>query len=611
MPGVEVEFFHSESVGLPAPDSLQPYRPPPAPPYITTDHTLISQLTNMNVNVWRSILSTSINNQPSYLVQYPELSMQILRAIEFGAPVEFDGIRTEFHRSENHPIPLEYEEKVRKVINEDRIKMKKAGPLPLDPWPIVNGYPLWISPIGAVPKKNTGKVRVIHDLSAPKDGNSVNSGIKDGSLSISSFGHAARAVMNAGKNAWLIKLDVEAAYKQVPVRPEDWHLLGFQFENQCYYERVLPFGLRSSCKLWELIAHALQFLCEQLPCRVSHEVIHYVDDFLFVVNFAENKSFSFSAASDLLRDALALCKKLGVPMAPDKIEGPTQCLIFLGIQIDSISLMASLPQERMDEIHRLMVDWKSKEKSSIRDLQSLSGLLNFACACVAPGRIYTRRIIDQTTKLIRLKKDPRVDCKLDNEVKLDILWWFKFLKKWNGKSLLYESEWVEAPLLELFTDACKRGYGGFYKNYWFEGEWSPLEIRISTRDELISMPFLEMRALIIAAATWGEHWERKKITFRCDCSPVVQAFDKLSSRTPSQMFMIRQMDEIAAKYSFDFRVIHVPGLTNTIADELSRAGDSPQFRRICPQAYRFPSKVMFPPLPTMEQIKEWKGARRK
>jgi len=132
-----------------------------------------------------------------------------------GAPVDFEGDRSAHRRMPNHPIRDEHLQKVRDVISADVASLKKAGPLAISPWPSVNGLPLWISPIGAVPKKNSTKVRVIHDLSAPKGGVSVNAGIEDGSLSISSFGHAARAVRRHGRGAWLIKLDVEAAYKQV------------------------------------------------------------------------------------------------------------------------------------------------------------------------------------------------------------------------------------------------------------------------------------------------------------------------------------------------------------------------------------------------------------
>lgn len=554
----------------------------------------------MRPQCWRAALTEG--GSRSYSSLFPKLTEQILRTIEFGAPVDFEGDRTVPRKLPNHPIDDSHLPKVRAVIAEDVLSGKKAGPIAPFPWPIVNGNPLCSSPIGAVPKKNSTKVRVIHDLSAPKGGDSVNGGIYDGSLDISSFGHAARAVRRAGKGAWLIKLDVEAAYKQVPVRPEDWHLLGFEFEGKLYYERVLPFGLRSSCRLWELFAAALHFLCEKLHCGVPHEVIHYVDDFLFVVS----PSGGEPAAKRLLEGALALCAQLGVPMAtgPGKVEGPSTCLTFLGIELDTVALEARLGESRLADLHALMVEWQSLERASIKQLQSLTGILNFACACVAPGRYYTRRIIRFTAHCDSLKsgKGRHALFTLPAAVKADVQWWVEALKGWNGVSLLYEDQWREAPLIELFTDACNTGYGGYFNGHWFAGAWSPEELAAATRKERISMPFLEMRALVMAAATWGHLWRGKKITFRCDCQPVVQAMEKKGSVTPTQMHQLRSLHQIAAKNGFDFRVQHIVGETNTIADELSRNGASVQFRALCPRADRRATRVRAPPMPTAADL---------
>ena len=155
------------------------------------------------------------------------------------------------------------------------------------------------------------------------------------------------------------------------------------------------------------------------------------------------------------------------------------------------------------------------------------------------------------------------------------------VRDWNGVSLLYNEEWEDAPLIELFTDACNTGYGAYLR---------------------ISMPFLEMRALLMAASTWGHLWQGKKITFRCDCQPVVQAFEKMRSRTVTQMHQIRSLHQIAVKHHFDFRVWHIVGETNVVADELSRHGASQVFRELRPNARHRAYKLRVPPLPTVADI---------
>jgi len=111
-----------------------------------------------------------------------------------------------------------------------------------------------------------------------------------------------------------------------------------------------------------------------------------------------------------------------------------------------------------------------------------------------------------------------------------------------------------------------------------------------------------MRALVMAAGTWGHLWKGKKITFRCDCQPVVQAMQKKSSSTSTQMHQLRSLHKIAVRHGFDFRVQHIVGETNVIADELSRHGASQAFRAMCPKAHLLPDTVHAPPMPTVADI---------
>ena len=276
-----------------------------------------------------------------------------------------------------------------------------------------------------------------------------------------------------GRGCLLIKLDVSAAYKQIPVRREDWPLLGFKWRGKYYYERVLPFGLRSSCRLWDLYASALHFcFMHLLKTSAKRSVIHYVDDFLFVVEPGEEE-----AAHAMLAAAKALCIELGLPLAPEKCEGPVTDLTFLGIELDTVAMSASLPAGRLAELKSLIVGWKRKARASVKELQSLTGLLNFACYVVRPGRFFLRRIIDHTTHVQSLGLGPHALFAIPDAVFADIDWWHEFLPEWNGISLLYEREWEESTKIELFTVACQTGYGGIYGKQWIAGEWSPDEFR--------------------------------------------------------------------------------------------------------------------------------------
>ena len=147
-------------------------------------------------------------------------------------------------------------------------------------------------------------------------------------------------------------------------------------------------------------------------------------------------------AKQVLQRALGLCKILGLPMAADKTEGPATKLTFLGIELDTMEMRASLPADKLEELRDLLTEWSSKEKASIQELQSLAGMLNFACAVVRPGRFYLRRIIDWTAYLQKTVSGNKRPVDIGPTVRGDSAWWNEFqdLPQWNGTSLLYEEE---------------------------------------------------------------------------------------------------------------------------------------------------------------------------
>jgi len=137
------------------------------------------------------------------------------------------------------------------------------------------------SHLGLIAKKNKpGKWCLIADLSAPQ-GMSINDGIDSGlsSLSYSSIDHLASLVVSEGRGSFLVKADIKEAYRMIPVHPEDQHLLGVQWEEVVYINRVLPFGLRSAPKLFSAVADAIQWI---LYKKGINKGLHYLDDFILV-----------------------------------------------------------------------------------------------------------------------------------------------------------------------------------------------------------------------------------------------------------------------------------------------------------------------------------------
>ena len=74
------------------------------------------------------------------------------------------------------------------------------------------------------------------------------------------------------------------------------------------------------------VADALEWCLRQ--GGVTH-IDHYLDDYITMGGPAMNE------CQLNLSNILEKCEVLGVPIAPQKLVGPSSCLTFLGIEIDT------------------------------------------------------------------------------------------------------------------------------------------------------------------------------------------------------------------------------------------------------------------------------------
>ena len=131
-----------------------------------------------------------------------------------------------------------------------------------------------------VPKDHQpGKFRLIIDLSSPV-GDSVNKGIDPNltSLTYPRVEDAVRLIKAAGSGALMAKLDLKAAYRHVPVHPDDQSLLAIRWGGTTYFDTALSFGLCSVPKLFTAMANGLAW---RMVCEGISHFLHYLDDFFF------------------------------------------------------------------------------------------------------------------------------------------------------------------------------------------------------------------------------------------------------------------------------------------------------------------------------------------
>ena len=103
----------------------------------------------------------------------------------------------------------------------------------------------------------------------------------------------------------------------------------------------------------------------------------------------------------------------------------------MGYEFDSILSEVHLPQDKLDKCTEAISSMLEGSKTTLRKLQSVIGLLNFACAVVVPGRAFLRRLIDLTVGV----RKPHYHIRITGEVKQDLHVWLNFLSTYNGKRM--------------------------------------------------------------------------------------------------------------------------------------------------------------------------------
>ena len=135
----------------------------------------------------------------------------------------------------------------------------------------------------------------------------------------------AAAAQRLGRGARLTNLDIKSAYRLVPVHQHDRHLLGVEWQGVCYVNGALLFGLRSAPKIYTAVADDLQWI-------MMNEGVSLIDYYLDDHGPARLRRVWCN-----LDRILAVCRDLGVPLVLEKLEGPSHCLTFLGIEMDTLA----------------------------------------------------------------------------------------------------------------------------------------------------------------------------------------------------------------------------------------------------------------------------------
>ena len=475
-----------------------------------------------------------------------------------------------------------------KIMKEVKLK-RYAGPFAEPP------YEYFIqSPVGLVPKDGGRDTRLIFHLSYPRDGSrkSVNQCTPKHlcKVTYADFAEAIKLCTNAGKGCKIGKSDMQSAFRNLGLLPKQYKILLLKavspFDGRTYFfvDKCLPFGHCISCNLFQrvsdCIAHIVQYR------NRGDRPVNYLDDFLFA---ALLKSWCNQQISNFLQ----VCAEIKFPVSLSKTYWGTDILVFLGLLINTVEQMVSIPAEKIDRANQLVNELLSSKKTTVYKLQKLTGFLNFLCRAIVPGRAFTRRLYSYFSS--SMKKHFHVN--VNSEMKSDLRVWKTFLENPNVfcRPFMDFGSILLAQELDWYTDASGSiGMGGYHKDEFFLQEWDPTFLEQYEP----TIQYKELYAVTVSVYMWGHRYQNRRIRLFCDNENVVRILNTSTSGCKNCMVLVRLL--VAKCLQLNLRVFgkFVSTKDNNLADALSRFQLKRFWREVLKQ-----KRTMKPiPVPVLQEL---------
>ena len=329
------------------------------------------------------------------------------------------------------------------------------------------------------------------------------------------------------------KFDCKSGFYQISIHPEDRHKTGFTVPMGHFEWNVMPFGLKNA-------PSAFQRCMDENFKGMDKFLKVYIDDILI---------FSATIGDHLqhVKSFLKRCRSRGVVLSSKKMVLFQREITFLGHKISHGNI--SIMDHSLEFVDKFPDQLKDKVQ-----LQRFLGCLNYVSG------FYEKCAIDRKILNQLLKKDAGAWTLEHTEAVKKIK-----DKVRNLKSLHPIDE--EAPKI-VFTDASDEGWGGALCQ-----QIAPNNIQICKfvsgvwdDSKKLKWPAVkkELAAVVISIDKLSDFLMYRPFTVKSDCSALNSLIRKADHK---EAVVIRWLMFLS---HFDFKVEHIKGNANSLADMLSR-----------------------------------------
>ena len=323
-------------------------------------------------------------------------------------------------------------------------------------------------------------------------------------------------------------------------------------------------------------------------------LLRWSDDYCFILCGTNDFQTNDDLAKEISTKVDAELKFLGVEFTT--IEW-SQEMVTLGLGLSAAEMEAFVTEERriymLIYVQRWRQDHIDKVKKPLHgkhdSWSSIAGALRFVSLVMEMGHVF----VCPFDAMIGAMTAQEFNFQLISKTIDVCLEWFekRFIDPQRcRRSLIVNLEWKQAEKMGLLrdkpaVDASFKGRGFWYKDCYYESEWSEEVLAIAKRESTYDINFLEAYNCVDACASLGEEFRNKSIILETDSKVWEQVWSNGRAKCPYLTALLICLADICEYYNFRLRIVHIEGKVNVGADLLSR-GCVQEFLESHPNARR-------------------------
>ena len=398
----------------------------------------------------------------------------------------------------------------------------------------------FVSPIFDVPKKDTGKSRIILNLKI------LNTYIRQTSFKCEGLDTIIAMLC---KNDYFVSIDLKDAYLMFSIFPDFWKFLCFDWKGVRYFYKCMPFGLTSSPRIFTKVLKVVLTFLRSRGLRVSA----WFDDIVIVAS-------SVNLLLEHLYFAKLILKSLGFLINDAKSSfAPSQSLSHLGFLWDSVTFTLAVPEDKVRNL-KLLCEKALVGLSTLRFLNKILGTVESFRVAFPFAALHYRGLQRDVASLVA--KGNSWDTLVRPSVLAcnDLRWWISCPLSLPPRTL---EPFV--PHITVTTDSSSHGWGAFTSdNDEAFGFWSDVE-------SLEHNNVLETRAVLFAIKSLLREVSNSSILIRSDNSTTVSYINNQGGvHSPVICDLIFDIYEFCEVRNLRIQASFLRGIYNERADALSR-----------------------------------------